>query len=695
MTDKDFQKWRETVEKLEKGGITKNPYIFKACKQCWEGNCRPLEKLLLKKPSLIRIAERNIAEIETAEEECPLRPPPDEHELESFDGDIPLGRIKFSEGKILAKYSWLNHHLGLYGSTGTGKTLLLMKMLHHILSDKDRKFNVIVFDPKNDFSHMVKLHPTLKIIRKKDLLYNHFEVYGAKTKEDVEIGMKTDVSVLADVCYFGATGQPIIESGFWDCFIEKGLGRWPTFKDLLIKTVMSAQQKKLQGARTSDVLTTIKVRFDQFIRTGEVFNCEQGYPLSFYLYNDIIINMGGMNEFERGLFGIGLTMKIFMHLMKHNIRRDKLRVLFVFDEGYLFFDSEKDGDPYVMNAELKKLFRMGREFGMGFIVSGSSISSISKYVRENTSTIIAFRTQDKNLEDVKINIGLTEDQTRYIYKLAQKFEGIVRIPEFERPILFELEPNFYLAKDVTSEQIDAHMKPIISDLLAQLKPSGKNEPEPIDLYEIELQATNQKLGILILRKLKENPFFHHTQLVDFFKDELGFSKKNFEYAAAWLEQQQLVAPTKCRSSKTKDALFYPMTPKAQISLKILESDRIAPTHFKHTLYCEFVKGQLESQGYEAIREFGFPYQQMQSSQRIDVFAVQNGQNVAYEITLTLNTKDIVANITKCLFQFRVDRLFIVCERKEPDIDIAQEIIAENVSHEFHDKIQLVSMTDYL
>jgi len=88
-------------------------------------------------------------------------------------------------------------------------------------------------------------------------------------------------------------------------------------------------------------------------------------------------------------------------------------------------------------------------------------------------------------------------------------------------------------------------------------------------------------------------------------------------------------------------------------------------------------------------------------ERIDVYTEyqQNGltAKIAYEITLTLNSKDIMKNVTKCLNDpFSVDEINLVCETKE-DLDRTIALVAKSdqVLPGPMEKITFRTITDFL
>ena len=100
---------------------------------------------------------------------------------------------------------------------------------------------------------------------------------------------------------------------------------------------------------------------------------------------------------------------------------------------------------------------------------------------------------------------------------------------------------------------------------------------------------------------------------------------------------------------------------AQRAIGIARDKAISPSHFQHTLYLRTVADWCRRQGYATSTE----YQEQGRTGRIDVLAqAQDNTHIAYEITCTRNRDDIISNATKCLHDYRVNRLCFVTEKKD-------------------------------
>ena len=195
---------------------------------------------------------------------------------------------------------------------------------------------------------------------------------------------------------------------------------------------------------------------------------------------------------------------------------------------------------------------------------------------------------------------------------------------------------------------------------------------------------------------------HHTQLVTLFKEEYGLSRANVDSALDWLKSQEFITTIKAKASRTKDAEYPSLSHKAHVALGIPESQRIAASRFKHTLYCKRIQSSLEFEGFEVILEYseGDPEvtirtesgKEVRLLKRIDLLAIKDGKRIAYEVTLSLS--NLIGNIYKCLEIFKIDELHIVCERQDQTMDRAMKLVSEKVPGYLLEKITWDTMTNF-
>ena len=444
-----FEYWKNIAETLHDGKMTQIPYVMRACRFFWQtGYYKPLQKILEQNPLILKKAERNIAEMEKAEEENPFRRHHYEDKLDKLMGEIEIGTTIPGGEPVGLNPVDLTQILAIYGVPKTGKTWLNIRILRQIFRMKGRAFNVIAIDRKLDFIHLFREHPNLWVLGAENGLFNIFE-----EKE----GWLDAAQVIADENYFGASSHPIIEAAFYSSMIKNGIAKevkdkdgekslifqdsdnYPNYGQILDEVVEYVKARKLSGSGTWDVVSKIKTRLEQYIRMGSVFNCKKGFPLDFWLNNDIIINPDGMSRTVLRCFIIGLAHRIYRHFKKNNMRGDELRTLFLLDEGGWLLDAKRDYQDFTTNEALDDVLRMGREFGLGWIISAQQPNMVSRTVRENARFLVSFRVQSDSMNELQKDFGLQDDEKDYAkHQLPPKLTGIFSTPNYPGPVLFKM-----------------------------------------------------------------------------------------------------------------------------------------------------------------------------------------------------------------------------------------------------------------
>jgi len=257
--------------------MTKDPYILKVCKQCWDyGYCKPLDKLLKRKPGLLRIAVRNQVETQIAEEEIPFRPFPSDDEIDKIKGQYELGYI--NHNLDMAGLDPLDFTRGLFicGEIGSGKSYPVLRILKQMLSipKKDRDFNVIVIQVvKRDADFLIKSHPNLRIIEFENLRYNMFEV---EPWDNADEKINTSISVFSTVNYLMSLTQPILKVA---TRLAQKQHSQISFSSISCEINNAVKILGQSGYESRNSVDKIRLRIAEFLDTGNVSNCTYGYPI--------------------------------------------------------------------------------------------------------------------------------------------------------------------------------------------------------------------------------------------------------------------------------------------------------------------------------------------------------------------------------------------------------------------------------
>lgn len=694
MENKIFQFWRKLVETLEEGGMTdyeKYPEVEFACKIFWETyDYKYLENILNENPWLIDEAERNIAEKEKAEEENPFRPFPEGDELDKLKGQFNLGYVNHNGDMVGFNSLGTTNGFFISGPQGTGKTYPYLRIVDQILQIpiETRGFNVFIIQGvKRDTDGFILKHPeAFKIIEWDDLRYNLWQVDSWDTPIEK---IRSSTTIFAGENFLYSLTLPILNFAVNRCFesngVFKGSKNFPVFKEIDRKVDEFAKEFNIKGYEITNSIGRLRSRLIEFMESGKTLNSRYGFPLEIFMENDVCLNVKDVSEFLVRTTVMNILIDIQRHHEKYPLKESRLRTLVIIDEARWLFDIKRDNMDIPSNKIVERWFTTAREPGIGRIIITQEPQSVSRFVTDNCAFRLTFPPFGESLEAVKKLQNLTDEQVSHLFKLAPYGEGIFRHPNFDRPFIVQIPSDLSLDKSVTREQIDKIMGPFIENLHSNLGP--EKEDNTLDLQKIWGRALKQVNGISILGIIKKEPFIHYTQL----RSTLNISSERFESAIEWLKDKGLISVEKFRHSGKKLAKYLVLTDNAQKSLNLSKSKRISPSHFRHSLYCERVKNWLQDKGYTAKREFAGDREEFG---RIDVYSKQNGKEVAYEITLTLNSNDVMRNVNKCLYMFKIDELVMVCDNKKC-VDSVAQIISRNVEGRLLERIKFQTIGDFL
>lgn len=699
----DFDDWQEALDTIHQAGMTdynKFPEVYFAWNVAKKTNNYDLiDKLLTRNSWIYTMAKNKI-------KDCPFLPFPMGEEVQKIAGKFNLGYVNYHADWAGFEPLDLTRGLFICGEIGSGKTYPVLRLYDYILSIpfEQRGFNIIIIQVvKRDADFLINRHPDLRVIEWNNLRRNIFEI---EPWDKIDTAIETVCSVFASTNYLMSMTQPILKIAVKRCFMKNGVfvgsNHYPTFSQILSEIDNAATQMELQGYEKKNVCDKLKIRLSEFKETGDILNCRHGYQINdFWSKEDICLNV--MDEPNDYIYATVIT-ELLINLQRYHEQNQthpaRLKTLIGIDECRSVFPVKKNHFDYDSDRFLEKWTTTARSSGIGRITITQEPQSVSSWLTNNCAFFLTFPIAGEAVDHLKKLQNLSDEQIAYIQKLPKYGTGIFRDRRFDRCYLIQVPGDLDIV-EVTKTEVEDIMKPYIENIQAQLP-----NPEPVaaSIREksqstggINFQAFRKKTNVHhnafdILDVLKEDPFVHYTALRD---DRLKFTADKMKSASDWLISSGLITVVKCAGPSGKQANYLSLTEKAQDNLKISKANRISPSHFRHTLYCERIKNRLESKGHKAIREYAVlpGGSHTSDSGRIDVYAADI--NTAYEITLTLNKGDILKNVYKCFSHFRVDQLCIVCERQEPDLERVNLIITDNVPAGLLDKIEFRTIRNFL
>jgi len=698
MLPDDFDDWQEVLDTLEHSGLTdyrEFPEVYIAWKVAKQTDDFNLSSELLKRdPWIINLAKKRLRS-------CPffLTKREDHHKIQ---GEFNLGLANNGTVKVGLRPLDFTRGLFICGETGSGKSYPTLRIADQILSipKNERGFNLLIVQAvKRDADFLIKRHPNLRIIEWTDLRRAPFQV---EEWDDPIRKMNSFCGVFSAINWLLVHSQPLFKRALIRCCeqndVFKGSKDFAKFSETFEQIDPAAKDLNLDGYEHRNVRDHLKFALHAFIETKSILDVKHGYPIQdFWSKEDIVLNV--MDESNDYIVST-VIIDLFRDLQRFNhrdpISARKLLSLIIVDECRRIFPVSTGGNQTDHNPQTEtiRFVTTKRASGIGLVCVTQEPQSSPSYLTDNCAYAVTMPISGEGRDNVRRLLNLNDEQSAYLDKLGERGTGVFRDRRISHRYLLEIPGDLEIER-ISLEETARIMHPFIDQLQTQLESQEDYAAGIVDLEQMEQHANNVKIGVMVLTELKNRPFLPSTQLAEAVHKKHKFTIKNINTSIEWLKDSSFILETELRTSKTKNATCFPLTRKAQDSLKMTKKERIAPSHYKHTFYCEAVKRWNVSQGYKAVREYGNLTEDGIMGDRIDVLAFQDHQMVAYEITLTIDVSSLVKNIRKCLEVFNVDLVNIVCERQDSDIEKVMKIVSENIPGQYYARIGFLSMSDFL
>jgi len=411
-----------------------------------------------------------------------LMEPPPEHI--ASEGDIEIGDVLYGRKKLypfFLKKEALLMHIGVFGSTGYGKTNIAYNLLDKLSA---MGIPVLIFDfSKRNYRDLLNTH-----LREKIDIYTvgrntvTFKFNPLKPPENIELSqwIKEFASIFDHAYSLLGGGRHLILKALSRIYESKKHPQLPDMKTWLedYKTTSGLSTREKNWLATA--LRPMESLCFKEIRN--VWECKTGIlPSSFFENGRItILELDALDANDRSFF-IEILLQWIRDWLLVSGMREKLRGIIILEEAHHVLNREKarqSGRETVMDL----IFREVRELGMGIIYIDQHPSLISYPALGNTSTHIYMNLgldtrHASDVLDASNMLGLKyEEEGNYLRRLPVGHGFMLcRWSEFPEPFLIHF-PKFPLEKgSVKDEQLKTHMKGKIQRLIEKEKPKEESK----------------------------------------------------------------------------------------------------------------------------------------------------------------------------------------------------------------------------
>ncbi|MCP3931498.1 MAG: ATP-binding protein [Bacteroidetes bacterium] len=325
--------------------------------------------------------------VKTQPENEIILPPP----LQQFcNGEVLLGNIEYL-GKTIRPFSLtfkdINRHLGIFGSTGSGKTTLALGVIKQL---QRNNIPFLIIDWEKSYRDLVNHYQDVEVftVGRSDinpLFLNILTVPPGITYEEYA---KSLIAIIAEDYLSGHGSDSMLLQFIMQTF---SMYQNPTFYNLK-ETILNEIQKeisrkgRLSGRKGLWLQTTERIALALSLGAiGSVLTSKKHFPIEKLFNRPIVLELGNIKSPHDRKFIVHV---ILNYLSFHNeytgIHSEKLKNVIIFEEFHnIAIQSHEDN-------MVSNLFRECRKYGVGLIAIDQTPSEIPNAIFANMNTKVSF-----------------------------------------------------------------------------------------------------------------------------------------------------------------------------------------------------------------------------------------------------------------------------------------------------------------
>jgi hypothetical protein len=617
------------------------------------------------------------------------------------DGEIRLGTVDRTGIPFGLNLNELAEHTLITGRAGAGKTTLIYIILSRLI---ELGIPFWAFDFKQDYRHLAKTGKVLVFD------YSTFTFNPLRPPAGVEphLWMQAFSNVFCQVYWLLSGSKAIILEHvnrlYTDYGVFSGKDVYPTFHDLL-ESLRGHKPTRTYGREAGFVESAQNRASECLLSLGKMLSCDKGFSIEDLLTRNIVFELEGMLA-ENQAFLLNIILRYVFLYRISNSQRGRLQHVFLFDEAKSVYSRQREFSEDLGTSEIAQFTASIREFGEALVVADQIPTELGKSIKDNVRTVICMsQSGGRNVAEMSRAIGLTVDQEERLRILkADKnnnlFEAIVNVSgKWARPFVIRVSP-FQYEKDVTRQQLQTLMKPVLEDLTKQVVPRTEyksiqearqkqaKEAEAEERRERQEKAEEKEKVegntlIRILTNIRDYPFIPQKARIEMLGLE-GSSSTTDKYFDE-LFAQGLVTKHSIGFGKGKGSItLYKITEKGASFARMDNVDIPGHGEMPHKYWQHVIKEFYARLGYSAEIEKRF------GIKNADVGFENDGKKTAIEVELT--NEHLIENIERD-FQAGCDTVIIAAPSKRSITAYRKRI--ELYSKAFLDKVEFRVLTDFL
>lgn len=351
--------------------------------------------------------------VKTQVEDIIILPPP---ASEQCAGDIDIGKIEYlgkQRDPFALKLKGLTRHLGVFGSTGSGKTTFakhLIRKLHGL------GIPFLVFDWEKSYRDLIKEFDDIQVFTVgsdiNPLFLNFLNVPPGITPDEY---IKSVIAIISED-YVGGIGADTMLLNYMEMAFQETKN--PYFEDL--KQIFQREITKDKGrfgrlSGRSGLWKESVGRQLNFLSkgaSGSIVNKRKHFPLDQLFSKHIVLEFGNLKSpYDRRFFIHVILNWLSIYNQHCGIQSEILKQVLIFEEFHnIAMKKKQDSMDMVSN-----LFRESRKFGIGLVAIDQTPSEIGNAIYANINAKVSFTlTTAKDINSMAKAMNLGPHQNRFL-----------------------------------------------------------------------------------------------------------------------------------------------------------------------------------------------------------------------------------------------------------------------------------------
>ena len=393
-----------------------------------------------------RLAKKGI------EEEIILPPP----KKDICGGDIDIGKVEYLHRELYPfelKLKDINRHMGIFGSTGSGKTTFARNLIHNL---HDRNIPFLIIDWETSYRNLVKELDGVRVFTVGTDI-NPFFLNFLTVPPGIEVGeyIKSVIAIIS-ADYIGGIGADTMLLNYMELAYEET--KHPCFsdlKDIVAREIQKDKKGKGKLGGRSGLWKESVARQITFMSkgaAGNINNSRKHYPLDKLFSRPVVLEFGGIKSPHDRKFFIHIILNwLSLYSQHRGIKSEDLKQAIILEE---FHNIAMRGNEDNM---VSNLFCEIRKYGIGLIAIDQVPSNIPNTIYANMNAKVSFTLNtSQDITGMAKAINLDFHKSKFLGML-ETGQAIVNVKQrCQDPFLIK---GYY--KDIKENMKDAELRELM------------------------------------------------------------------------------------------------------------------------------------------------------------------------------------------------------------------------------------------